>query len=425
MRLLKRMILLTLLLCVGLLSKPEVAEAAEISVDTKYGEMKISEDDYDNYFVHGNLEDTLVVFYDGEYQFKGIVGDNGSVTVQSYATGASKVYCPGNNYVPTEYEAGELHDDFVTQFLYDNTTVLMCAGNTVAKTVTVMPDGTEHSFNLPTGEPVTKRQFQEFTSDIKSQLVESGVSYEYYSICLSGSLYVQVNAGGSTYYVDYFDGKVEDVAEISYFESVFESIKTDSGLNVAFIFGSNDIAGDSTTMSPRYGDVDSTTFNVLSGVTSVDVAIEPTVINITVPLNVAATIDVNREDALIHSDIVIQNNTKAPVKISLKSLTSKDLPFTNLIKPDELPQGLSWDLLNAVDSMRYFSLGIKAIDLTNNPWKTKTADYIWTTPSFTMTELGTVDAEAKSDLGLSVYFGRTQTVKNSFKFSAVFVAELE
>lgn len=162
-----------------------------------------------------------------------------------------------------------------------------------------------------------------------------------------------------------------------------------------------------------------------AGTTEVAVDIEATIINITVPLNVNCVINVNEEDALVHGDIVIENHTKAPVKISLSQLSSTDLPFTNLIRPNELPTELEWDMLNASDSMKYFSFGMKAIDTENTPWKSKVADYTWAVPNFTESELGVIEGESDSNLGLDARFGRTITHNESFTFHAVFVAELE
>lgn len=157
----------------------------------------------------------------------------------------------------------------------------------------------------------------------------------------------------------------------------------------------------------------------------IDVEMLTTTINITVPLTVNCHINPNVDNGLTHGDIVIENHTKAPVKISLSQLSSTDLPFDNLIIPEELPVELSWNSLNAVDSMKYFSFGIKAIDTQDTTWKEKALDYIWASPSFTKQDLGVIKSESNANLGLDARYGRTITQNESFLFRAVFVAELE
>ena len=162
-----------------------------------------------------------------------------------------------------------------------------------------------------------------------------------------------------------------------------------------------------------------------AGTTEVSVDIEATVINITVPLNVNCIINPNIENGLTHGDIVIQNNTKAPVRLSLASFTSNNLPFTNLILPTELPAPLEWNLLNSTDSMKYFSFGIKASDDGETPWKNMNNDFTWATPSFVESEIGIIEGDSSSELILDARYGRAISSGESFQFLAVFVAELE
>jgi len=157
----------------------------------------------------------------------------------------------------------------------------------------------------------------------------------------------------------------------------------------------------------------------------IDVEMEATIVNISVPLNINLVINVNEEDALVYGDVFITNNSKAPVKVKLQSIASANLPFTSLIRPDELPAELDWELLDFENSQKYFSLGLKP-ETEGDTWKSiTTGDYVWAEESFTPAELGVIDGESEGKLAFDAYFGRVQTDRKDFAFTAMFVAELE
>lgn len=151
----------------------------------------------------------------------------------------------------------------------------------------------------------------------------------------------------------------------------------------------------------------------------------PTAVNITVPLNIAASIDVNESDGFVHGDIQIRNNTQAPVKITLAKLRSDNLPFEKLIVPEELPKYLSWETLGVEDSNKYFSLGIRPTNSVGAAWKSKLDDFTYTYPGLFPTHLGVIEAASSSNLELDSFYGKASMTEKEFNFSVTFVAELE
>lgn len=285
------------------------ADAAELTIDTAYGQLAVAEDSYSDYLMWKQNDGHYVVFYNGDFTCTAITD---SVATLSFP-GASVVYGSDNDYVGAT----------VTDATY------------------------EVSYN----------------------------ALEYYA---------------SSKEFTYTDG----VNTVTFNEQGYNSIGTGNG--------------------------------IYAGATTVDVNVGSTVVNIVVPLSINAVINVNSvEDPLVHGDIVIQNKTKASVILSITKFASADLPFTNLIAPDELPDDLEWDLLDAENSAKYFALGIKPVDTDNDAWKRKVDNFVYTNNSFTETELGVISAESNSNLALDVHFGRTQSGNHTFKFAATFVAELE
>ena len=307
MKTMKKLMSLMLVFTISIFVPATAANAAELTFDTEYGEMTVSEGDYDNYLMWQQDDGQYVVFYNGEITCSAITASEATLSFP----GTAKVYASTNDY------AAEVGAD---------------------KTGVVKYTALEHY--------ATNKAFT-YTDGVNT-------------ITLNEQEYTPIGQAAQ-----------------------------------------------------------------FAGTTEVSVDIEATVVNISVPLSVSAVINVNEADALVFGDIVIQNNTKAPVRISLAKFASTDLPFTNLIAPADLPNELDWENLNAANSAKYFSLGIKPIDTVNTPWKSMVGDYVWAVPGFVKTELGVIEAESSSNLGIDARFGRIQTQENSFTFSATFVAELE
>jgi len=409
-------------LIAGLIFAPERAEAATVTVDTRYGERTINEPDYEKFWLVGNTKDTGVIFYNGDLTLS--VSSSGTIFT---ATGNAKVYAPDADYVPVEYAAGEnlpgelIDQKYAVISAYDSYHYIYTPGS---------GDPVENDYPSITTF-YTKKEIGEFTKSVLDDVDFETQGNAYYTISCEGYCFVRVELNDtSVQWYDIEDGLVEDSGAIAVCEQAWTVVTTkEIGARETVIFSSNDVSGteNSTpyTVPSVHGDVRTAAFDVFAGMTQVDIDVEPTVVCVRVPLNVAVSINVNVDDALVYADIVVENETKAPVKLSIANFTSNDLPFTDLIAPDELPDSLEWETLGAEDSQKYFALGVKAIDAENDPWKSIAGDYAWAVPGFTETELGVIQAESSSNLGLDARFGRVQSEGNSFSFAVTFVAELE
>jgi len=101
----------------------------------------------------------------------------------------------------------------------------------------------------------------------------------------------------------------------------------------------------------------------ITGNVAINGSISPLTISITHPINVAYAISPD-DSTFTAPDIVVTNNTKAAVNITVKSLTAASggtLTFT-----DVDPSSKSWNTLNNADSKKYIALGVKAIG--SNSW---------------------------------------------------------
>lgn len=424
MKIFLKSILFSFALGVGMLLHAEVANAASVAVDTEYGEMTLIQDSYENYLMFKQSDGLYVVFYNGDMACPALSDTKATLSF----TGDFVVYSTENGYIPETKNGETVAVNYTKLPYYATNKAFTYTANAYTVTFEARPY-------------ITNSEAKDASVEMLDQYY--GTAKGYYVLRSDGTIKMILRTGNywrlsTTDGTITLSGSPEKATVITYDGSGYTSeyVNQVCSANTALLFKDNKedlylfsngslYLADETSHTGTYGDARTATFDKFAGMTAVAVDIEPTVVSIVVPLNVSATINVNAEDGLVHGDIIIQNNTKAPVKISLAALASEDLPFTNLIHPDDLPDTLAWDMLNAADSMKYFALGIKPVDTDNTPWKSMVSDYVWTTPDLTETELGVVEASSSSNLGLSAYFGRTQTQKNAFTFSATFVAELE
>lgn len=105
-------------------------------------------------------------------------------------------------------------------------------------------------------------------------------------------------------------------------------------------------------------DTTSTGTETVETTVPVNGTINATTISVTHPMSVDYSIDPNNDTNIFTApDIVITNNTKVPVKVTLKSLTSTSsgtLQFT-----DVAPDAKEWNKLNSADSKTFIALGVK------------------------------------------------------------------
>ena len=153
--------------------------------------------------------------------------------------------------------------------------------------------------------------------------------------------------------------------------------------------------------------------------------ISPTVVSVTIPLNIDVYIDPNDPNGFIHGAIEIHNNVAAPVVVSIKEFEISTIPFRTCIAPDELPEGLDWGNMSVSETGTFFSLGIKPISYAGTDWMQEYAtDYVYVKDDFVQTELGVIAGNESAYLGLVSNYGKAFTEEKSFQFSATFVVEL-
>ena len=158
----------------------------------------------------------------------------------------------------------------------------------------------------------------------------------------------------------------------------------------------------------------------------INVSMYATQINVVVPLNVNCTINPNVEDGFVYGDIVIQNNSTAPMKISLGKFTQANGGFT-MIQPDDIGSvengGLSWETLNSEQSETYLSIGATTGE---TGWYERIATECAYADNMTGTfSLGVVAASDSALVGLDACYGRSFKEVKSLKLQMCFVAELE
>lgn len=162
------------------------------------------------------------------------------------------------------------------------------------------------------------------------------------------------------------------------------------------------------------------------GSTEFVTTIVPTVVDVTIPLNVEIFINPNEADGFVYGAIEVQNHTLAPVVVSIKEFSMTSVPFDYCITPDNLPAGLSWDNLTISETKKYFALGVCPITFNNKYWQELFVDdYVYARDGFSQTKLGVISGGASAYLGLKSFYGKAFTEEKSFRFSATFVVELK
>ena len=150
-------------------------------------------------------------------------------------------------------------------------------------------------------------------------------------------------------------------------------------------------------------------------------------IDITVPLNFACTINPNIENGFIYaSNLTIQNNSDEPIYLNIASFVDIYDSFENDILPYELPIGKTWNTLDVSNTKRYFALGLKAND--TNEWASCFCeDFIYAKTINELgynTNLGIVDSNSNVSFDLNAYYGKAFEHNMTFTYQITWVAEL-
>ena len=154
--------------------------------------------------------------------------------------------------------------------------------------------------------------------------------------------------------------------------------------------------------------------------------ISPTVVDVTIPLNVEIYINPNEEDGFLYGAIEVQNHTKAPIVVSVKNFQTDTIPFANCIAPYELPGTMDWDNMSVTETQRYFSIGMKPICFNNVTWAEEyVRDYVYAKKGFSQIRLGAIAGNQTAYIGLRSFYGKAFTNEKRFQFSATFVVELK
>ena len=162
--------------------------------------------------------------------------------------------------------------------------------------------------------------------------------------------------------------------------------------------------------------------------TNVGIEIQATTIDITVPLNVACTIDPNTDNGFVSSDIVIVNNTKCPVTLSISDFSAQDGSYFAAgadILPDGLPDGLEWDNLTKAQTQQYFALGIYAKDAAEwQAYNLVSPLYVADIATNGETDLGVINSESTINMALTANYGKAFAESSTFNYQITWIAEL-
>lgn len=162
-------------------------------------------------------------------------------------------------------------------------------------------------------------------------------------------------------------------------------------------------------------------------VTDISISVEPTTIDITVPLNFSCNINPNVSDGFTYANnITVINNTTCPINLGIASFQDEDKNFENDILPTGLPDGKTWDSLSVSDTKKYFALGIKEKDKSewmqyalSNPVYAKTIN-----ESLTNIYFGEVASNGSVNFDLEASYGKAFKTSKTFSYKLTWVAEL-
>ena len=144
-------------------------------------------------------------------------------------------------------------------------------------------------------------------------------------------------------------------------------------------------------------------------------------IELFIPTNISSTINPNSKvEDFSYDNFSIGNCSSIPIQINLETVNING-PFTNIIKPDELPEGKEWNNLNLTESSTYFSLGLLP-DYSSDWSECYLKDYIYSSEIFDTTPLGVLEPSKYGSILLKAYHGNSFKANQSFSFDIVFSA---
>lgn len=157
----------------------------------------------------------------------------------------------------------------------------------------------------------------------------------------------------------------------------------------------------------------------------IDITMFVTQVNVTVPLNVNCIINPNVEDGFTYGDVIIQNNSAAPVKVSLGDFTQTSGGFT-MLTPDAIGTvetgGLTWDSLNSEQSAKYLSIGASTGDAGWNNYLA--TGYGYADNISEKFPLGVIAAKKSAPLALAAHYGRSFKSEDEVQLRMFFITEL-
>lgn len=159
--------------------------------------------------------------------------------------------------------------------------------------------------------------------------------------------------------------------------------------------------------------------------TEVDIVVEASSIDLSVPISIQCTLNPNgetEEEKFIHGDLYVTNNSLAPIRVSVSDIIDTNNTFEEIVTADGLPAGKTWEELSVADSDKYFALSTNA----SSGWSTvsNNSDIEMATLD-AVTPIGTLVSKAKGELDLKAKFGLSQSSAKEFQFSMILIGDLE
>lgn len=133
--------------------------------------------------------------------------------------------------------------------------------------------------------------------------------------------------------------------------------------------------------------------------------ISPLTISVTHPASITWTINPNNVQSFTAPDIVVTNNTKCAIRVTvatLKAATAKTQGDSERLMTDVLHTAQSWNELNAADSASFIAVGIKRKDNIN--WGGTAPGTHWALNGED-TLFGTVGSDLTAAMTLEAYHG--------------------
>jgi hypothetical protein len=133
--------------------------------------------------------------------------------------------------------------------------------------------------------------------------------------------------------------------------------------------------------------------------------ISPLTISVTHPASITWTINPNNTQSFAAPDIVVTNNTKCAIRVTvstLKAATAKTQGDTERLMTDVLYTAKNWPTLSAADSASFIAVGIRRKDNTN--WNGTAPGTHWALDGED-TLFGTVGSDLSAAMTLEAYHG--------------------